>query len=564
MDQGTQLPEMAEFIQRRADIWTERCDAFMTTLVQELETAETISQAEAIWTAGLANPLLRFVSRTTIDHHEKLTRSLCAEEQDIQYIAFRCWKQLSFTNASRAKEIIENHLKHYGEIQGVIMDEMIIKCQEYLTEEENPIEEKKKVMNRLLIILEILGEGFSRKEINLYKAWWHEFKRGRGDMEPGHRAGYFLWYDIRIQEKSLIKWVINQLRLEEEFVVPKLFKAVQTELDFTHDDRKQAMRDYLDFAETPEDYVKGWWRLSDYNAVSFSMLIDEIRHSMWDPQTLAKPLFRSAGRSRPKQLRAATEMVRTGELGEFFATLIALGFEFTTDFKEILEERLHSEQEPAECFRALKAIGEFRTLSITAYREWKSLLIQRFGEDVAKTCKIGLQIDQELTKRIHLERREKHEALILMHSIENNDPGWHNRLDSWLHEVRESYRIGFQNVYEHWLQIRKNMLREGPCQKGTIETLFYEPCGNRWRISKLKCTAPYHPKMLFEEVASWLQNDVYDASGWEIYDEEGKVDIDTQREPRDGERYVILSPEVSEELKGSMNARFKKFLQATR
>jgi hypothetical protein len=108
------------------------------------------------------------------------------------------------------------------------------------------------------------------------------------------------------------------------------------------------------------------------------------------------------------------------------------------------------------------------------------------------------------------------------------------------------------------------MLKEGPCRKGTIETLFYEPCGSRWRISKLKCTAPYHPKVLFEEVASWLQNDVYDMANWEIFDEDGKVDINTQREPRDGERYIILSPEVSEELKSSMAARFKKFLQATR
>jgi hypothetical protein len=108
------------------------------------------------------------------------------------------------------------------------------------------------------------------------------------------------------------------------------------------------------------------------------------------------------------------------------------------------------------------------------------------------------------------------------------------------------------------------MLRESPCQKGTIETLFYEPCGERWRISKLKCTAPYHPKVLFEEVASRLQNDVYNTTGWEIHDDDGKVDVDSQREPRDGERYIILSPEVSEELRSSMNARFKKFLQTTR
>jgi hypothetical protein len=61
----------------------------------------------------------------------------------------------------------------------------------------------------------------------------------------------------------------------------------------------------------------------DSKAVSFSMLIDELQHSIWDPQTLRKSLFRSAGRFRPKKLIAATEKVGTGKLGEAFATLIA-------------------------------------------------------------------------------------------------------------------------------------------------------------------------------------------------------------------------------------------------
>jgi hypothetical protein len=192
------------------------------------------------------------------------------------------------------------------------------------------------------------------------------------------------------------------------------------------------------------------------------------------------------------------------------------------------------------------------------------MLIQRLGEEVAKTCKIGLRIDQEIYKPPQVERREKHEALLLMRAITDCDPKWRNKIDSWLFRVQDSYRKGFQNIYDQWLQIRKNMLRDGPCQKGTIDTLFYEPCGNRWRISKLKCTAPYHPRMLFEEVASWLQNDYHDFSSWEIYDEDGKVDIDSQRDPRDGERFYILSPDVSEEMRISMDARFKKFLQVTR
>jgi DNA-binding NarL/FixJ family response regulator len=81
------------------------------------------------------------------------------------------------TNASQAKEIIESHLKHYEEIQEAISDEMIIRCLEYLTEEDNPIEEKKKVMKRLPVVLELLGTGFSRHEIAIYKTWWREFRR---------------------------------------------------------------------------------------------------------------------------------------------------------------------------------------------------------------------------------------------------------------------------------------------------------------------------------------------------------------------------------------------------
>jgi hypothetical protein len=357
---------------------------------------------------------------------------------------------------------------------------------------------------------------------------------------------------------------VNQLRLEEVHKVPYFVKQLQIELTVPHGILKQIMRDYLDLAETPEEYVKRWWKLSDFNSVSFAMLIDELRLSMWGPQTLAKPLFRSAGRFRPKQLKAATEPVRTGELGEFFATLIALGFTFTTDIRDILEERFRSEEDPSECIRALKAIGDLRTFPLPTYHDWKPMLTQRFGADTVKTCKIGVQIDQELTKREQVERREKHQALTLMRSIEQGDPGWHSRLDEWLQKVKESYRIGFQKVYDRWLQIRKNMLRDGTCRKGTIEILFHEPCGNYWRIVKLKFTEPYRPEVLFEEIKSWLQNDVYDTSEWEIFDEDGKVDTTSQRGPREGERYIVLSPEVSEELRGLMNARFKKFLQTTR
>jgi hypothetical protein len=118
-------------------------------------------------------------------------------------------------------------------------------------------------------------------------------------MEPSYRKGEVLWHVINYQEDDLIRWIINKSRTEDELIVARLLKTVQVDINFNHEDLKKAMRDYLDLAETPEEYVKRWWRLSDYNAVSFAMSIDEIQHSVSDPETLAKPLFRSAGRPGP-------------------------------------------------------------------------------------------------------------------------------------------------------------------------------------------------------------------------------------------------------------------------
>jgi hypothetical protein len=118
--------------------------------------------------------------------------------------------------------------------------------------------------------------------------------------------------------------VINRLRTEPEQKIPYLIKAINVEINLSQKTLKQLMEEYLNFVNTPEEYVKRWWRLVDSKAISFQMLIEELRHSMWDPQTLRKPLFRSAGRFRPKKLKAAAEKMKTGEFGEAFATLIAL------------------------------------------------------------------------------------------------------------------------------------------------------------------------------------------------------------------------------------------------
>jgi hypothetical protein len=129
-----------------------------------------------------------------------------------------------------------------------------------------------------------------------------------------------------------------------------------------------------------------------------------------------------------------------------------LGFAFTTDIKEILQERFKTEENPEECVTAMQAIKEFRPLSLSTYQDWKAQLTQRFGPEVMKTCKIATLINQEVLKRNLSERREEHRPLVLISAIEDHDQDWRNRVEDWLQEAKEAYRIGFRNVYEHWLQ----------------------------------------------------------------------------------------------------------------
>jgi hypothetical protein len=92
-------------------------------------------------------------------------------------------------------------------------------------------------------------------------------------------------------------------------------------------------------------------------------------------------------------------------------------------------------------------------------------------------------------------------------AMEAGDPDWRDRVEGWLAEVQEAYRIGFQNLYQEWLEWRDKLFRKGPCTKGTIEILCNNPFGPEWSVITLDCTDPYHPEILFEEVRSWLKKE---------------------------------------------------------
>jgi hypothetical protein len=71
-----------------------------------------------------------------------------------------------------------------------------------------------------------------------------------------------------------------------------------------------------------------------------------------------------------------------------------------------------------------------------------------------------------------------------------------------------------------------------------------DPLSGQWKIITLKCTEPYRPEILFQE--------------------DGLVDRGDLRNPRDGERFVILIQEIQEDERTETEARIKKFIAETR
>jgi hypothetical protein len=74
------------------------------------------------------------------------------------------------------------------------------------------------------------------------------------------------------------------------------------------------------------------------------------------------------------------------------AILFRVGFVFTTEIRDILENRFQEDPDPKECVRAMMAIKEHGTLTLSKFMAWKSLLKERFGNEVFKTCEISADI----------------------------------------------------------------------------------------------------------------------------------------------------------------------------
>jgi hypothetical protein len=137
-----------------------------------------------------------------------------------------------------------------------------------------------------------------------------------------------------------------------------------------------------------------------------------------------------------------------------------------------------------------------------------------------------------------------------------------------LKKLKRHIVCAFKKVYQEWSQIRGIPLRTEPCQKWTIEIMYDDTISGQWKVIALKCTEPYRPEVLFDEVKTWIRRE----GGWslrgdecrQIRDEDGLVDRGDLRNPREGERYAISLQTFDEIRRLEVEARIKKFIAETR
>jgi hypothetical protein len=138
--------------------------------------------------------------------------------------------------------------------------------------------------------------------------------------------------------------------------------------------------------------------------------------------------------------------------------------------------------------------------------------------------------------------------------------------------VKEAYRESFDLLEAKWIEWRQKRLRASPRQYGTIEIICNDPRGGKWKLFGFRSTAPYRPEILWSEIQSWLKDcSLEDLEYWHIWDEEGPVNPDEPRPPKDGERFVIPlqakgSPEDIEQKVDPRNpeSSVQKFIKRTR
>jgi hypothetical protein len=149
--------------------------------------------------------MFMYVDRSILRKKEAETRALCITPGTIQGIEDRCWLHIR-SYGGRAKRGIEEHLARYGDIKQVALDGAVEHILEIMLDDQFSLFAKKKTWRLFLTFLEIAGFGFSRYELRIFKAWWHEMLyQHRGHTEQADTPGRVLWNGIELVEENLVR-----------------------------------------------------------------------------------------------------------------------------------------------------------------------------------------------------------------------------------------------------------------------------------------------------------------------------------------------------------------------
>jgi hypothetical protein len=173
-----ELPERWDIV-KKANLWTQERNSFLTSAIQKMDEFTTIKNAETCWRLTCGNPILKFVDPEIIKRRAVEIRMLCMDEEVIDRVAIRCWICVSDANRTReAQREIEEHLSHYGFAKEATSARISVPVIEALKEDLEK-KEQQLIWRRLLGAIEILGCGISRLDERVYQAWWDSVIRYR-------------------------------------------------------------------------------------------------------------------------------------------------------------------------------------------------------------------------------------------------------------------------------------------------------------------------------------------------------------------------------------------------
>jgi hypothetical protein len=287
--------DIQDEIQKKANLWTQERDAFLTTSLQKMDSFIQMGNAETCWQLTCGNPILEFVDPEIIHRRALEIRMLCMDEVVLETVSVRCWNCVSKAEKiSQAQREVGRHLAHYGPIKETIAARMSVAIIKALRSDLET-ERKGWIWRRLLAAMEILGCGISRLDERVYHAWWDSVinNREHADREV-EEDGALTWLGIPIKEKQLMGWVAEKIIAMDPRKAPDALKRFRICLDPPKEMAERVARIILESAETTKGYVKLWAKLIRDNVMDSPWLLSELMRAEWDEKELRTELRRRA------------------------------------------------------------------------------------------------------------------------------------------------------------------------------------------------------------------------------------------------------------------------------